>query len=243
MRVKKGQQDFNGQLRWPGLIKGHLIGRYQRFKADVRLASGEIITALCPNTGTMLTCSEPGRTVYVSRHDTPSRLLKYTWEMIEMPGSLVGINTGVPNRLVRSAIESKRIKELAGFDHIRSEVKYGSNSRIDLLLEQGDRRCFIEIKNCTLVMDGIAYFPDAVTSRGLKHLKELQKEVSKGNRAVMFYLIQRMDAREVMPARHIDPAYSLELKKAKDSGVEIMAYDVTIDLQGVSINKKLPFRL
>lgn len=243
MRVKEGPRALNAQLKWPGLIKGQLIGRYQRFKADVRLANGEIITALCPNTGAMLTCSEPGRTVYLSRHDTPSRLLKYTWELIEMPGSLVGINTGVPNRLVRLSIESGKIKELSGFDHIRSEVKYGSNSRIDILLEQGDRKCFIEIKNCTLVMDGIAYFPDAVTSRGLKHLKELQKEVSKGNRAAMFYLVQRMDAREFMPASHIDPAYAIELRKAKDSGVEILIYDVTIDLKGISINKNIPFRL
>jgi len=243
MRVKKDAGDLNGQLKWPRLIRGLLIGRYQRFKADIKLSNGEIVIAFCPNTGTMFSCSEPGRTVYISRQDIPSRRLKYTWEIIEMPGSLVGINTGVPNRLVGLSIEAGKIKELAGFDHIRSEVRYGANSRIDILLERGEQKCFVEIKNCTLVMDGIAYFPDAVTSRGLKHLKELQKEVSKGNRAVMFYLVQRMDAGEFMPASHIDPAYSLQLKKAKDFGVEILAYDVNIDLEGISINKKLPFRL
>jgi sugar fermentation stimulation protein A len=243
MRVKKEIEDLSGQLKWPDLIKGSLIGRYQRFKADVRLSNGEIVTALCPNTGRMLTCSEPGRTVYLSYHDIPSRRLKYTWEMIDMPGSLVGINTGVPNRLVKLSIETGKIKELSGFNSIRSEVAYGTNSRVDILLERDGKKCFVEVKNCTLVMDGIAYFPDAVTSRGLKHIKELQKEVFKGNRAVMVFFVQRMDAGEFRTASHIDPAYSLELEKAKDSGVEILAYDVTIDLKGISINKKLPFRV
>jgi sugar fermentation stimulation protein A len=243
MRVKEEIEELSSQLKWPNLIKGSLIDRYKRFKADVRLSDGKTVTVLCPNTGTMLTCSEPGRTVYISYHDIPSRRLKYTWEIIEMPGSLVGVNTGVPNRLVKLSIEAGKIRELSGFDTMRSEVRYGINSRIDILLTRGEQKCFIEIKNCTLAMDGIAYFPDAVTSRGLKHLKELQKEISNGNRAVMFYLVQRMDAREFRPARHIDPEYSLELKKAKDSGVEILVYDVTIDLKGISINKKLPFRL
>ena len=243
MRVKKEPEDLTGQLKWPDLIRGSLIGRYQRFKADVRLVNGETVTALCPNTGTMLTCSEPGRTVFLSYQDIPSRRLKYTWEMIEMQGSLVGINTGVPNRLVRLSIEAGNIKELSGFYSIKSEVRYGSNSRIDILLERGEKKCFVEVKNCTLATDGIAYFPDAITARGLKHLRELQKEVSKGNRAVMFYLIQRMDAREFRPASSIDPAYGLELEKAVDSGVEVLAYDAIIDLKGISINKKLPFRL
>jgi len=244
MRINEdGRGLKRDRLKWPLLIRGSLVKRYQRFKADVTLGNREIVTALCPNTGTMLTCSEPGRTVYISYHDTPSRRLKYTWEMIEMPGSLVGINTGVPNRLVKLSIEAGKIKELSGFKRIKTEVRYGINSRIDLLLERGEKKCFVEVKNCTLVMDGIAYFPDAVTTRGLKHLKELQKEVSKGNRAVMFYLVQRMDAGEFRPARHIDPAYGLELEKAKDAGVEMLAYDVSIDLEGISINKKLPFRL
>lgn len=243
MRVKKETGHLNSRLKWPGLIKGSLIRRYKRFKADVRLKNGRIVTALCPNTGSMLTCSEPGRPVFLSRHDIPTRKLKYTWEMIEMQESLVGINTGVPNRLVRLTIEAGKIKELAGFDGIRSEVRYGDNSRIDLLLTRGGQKCFIEIKNCTLVMDRIAYFPDAVTSRGLKHLKELQREVSYGNRAVMFYLVQRMDAEEFRPANRIDPAYGRELEKALNAGVEILAYDVAIDLEGVSVNKKLPFRL
>jgi sugar fermentation stimulation protein A len=243
MRVKKEIEDLSGQLKWPELIKGSLIGRYKRFKADVRLSNGEIVTALCPNTGRMLTCSEPGRTVYISCHDIPSRKLKYTWEIIEMPDSLVGVNTGVPNRLVKLSIEAGKIKELAGFDSIKPEVRYGTNSRIDILLMRGEQKCFVEIKNCSLVTDGIAFFPDAVTSRGLKHLGELQRELNNGNRAVMFYLVQRTDAVEFRPATHIDPAYGKELEKAVDAGVEILVYDVSIDLEGISINKRLPFKV
>jgi len=243
MRVKKERRGPSGRLEWPRLVKGTLLKRYQRFKADVLLDDGKTVTALCPNTGSMLTCSEPGRTVYISCHDKPSRKLKYTWEMIEMPGSLVGINTGVPNRLVKLSIETGRIKELTGFDSIRPEVGYGIGSRIDILLEGKGQRCFVEIKNCTLVKDAIAYFPDAVTSRGLKHLRELQKEVSVGNRAVMFYLVQRMDAKEFRPAVHIDPDYGNELKKAAETGVDILVYDVAIDHEGVSINKRLPFKM
>jgi len=243
MRVSKEKEDFCCNLKWPNLIKGSLIRRYQRFKADVRLVNGETVTAFCPNTGTMLSCSESGRTVYLSYHDIPSRRLKYTWEMIDMPDSPVGVNTGIPNRLVKMAIKAGKIKELSGFEIIKSEVRYGTNSRIDILLEREAEKCFVEVKNCTLVMDGIAYFPDAVTSRGLKHLKELEKEVYKGSRAVMFYLVQRMDAREFRPASHIDPVYGMELKRAMDSGVEILAYDVEIDLNCISINRKLPYRL
>ena len=230
-------------INWPELLSGKLIKRYQRFKADVKLRNGRIITALCPNTGSMLSCSEPGRTVFLSRQNRPERKLKYTWEIIRMPTSLVGVNTGVPNRLVKAAVKANKIPELSGFDRIRSEIKYGKNSRIDLLLEKGEEKCFIEVKNCTLIEDSIAGFPDAVTIRGLKHLKELQREVSFGNRSVMFYLVQRMDARAFRPARHIDPDYAIELEKAVKKGVEILVYDVILDLKGISLNRKLPFDL
>ncbi|MBN2126307.1 MAG: DNA/RNA nuclease SfsA [Deltaproteobacteria bacterium] len=222
-------------MKWPGLVEGTLVRRYQRFKADVKLRNQHLVTALCPNTGSMLSCSEPGRTVYLSRQNRPGRRLKYTWEMIEMPGSTVGINTGVPNRLVREACEQGEIPELTGYDGIRPEVRYGVNSRIDLLLVRGEERCWVEIKNCTLVEKGAACFPDAVTSRGLKHLVELQRQVRSGDRAVMFYLVQRMDAGVFRPADSIDPVYGLELRKAARNGVEILAYDVRIDRQGVEL--------
>ncbi len=228
------------RIKWPNLIQGTLIKRYKRFMADVKLRNGHVVTAHCPNTGSMLECSEPGRKVYLSRHNNPKRKLKYTWEMIEMPGSLVGTNTMVPNKLVKASTEAGKVPELEGFDSIRPEVKYGQNSRIDRLLENGDCRCLVEIKNCTLVMDGVALFPDAVTSRGLKHLVELQDQVRMGNRSVMFYLVQRMDATLFRPADHIDPAYGRELRRALKNGVEIVAYDVFLDLEGIRLNRAVP---
>jgi len=240
---EKGGPPGKAVLKWSRLIQGTLIRRYKRFKAEVRLRNGHRVTAFCPNTGSMLGCSEPGRTVYLSRHNHPGRKLKYTWELIAMPSSLVGINTGVPNRLVKQAVAAGEVPELSGFEGIRSEVNYGNRSRIDLLLESGCSKCYVEIKNCTLVEEKTAYFPDAVTERGLKHLRDLQAEVRSGNRAVMFYLIQRMDAEVFSPADHIDPAYGKELRKAVKAGVEILAYDVNLDLSGIRLNRSIPHRL
>ena len=231
------------RLKWPRLIEGILIKRYKRFMADVKLRNNHVVTAHCPNSGSMTACAEPGRPVYLTRHNKPSRRLKYTWEMIRMETSLVGVNTLVPNRLTEAAVKAGDIPELSGYETIRREVKYGGNSRIDLLLKRGTERCFVEVKNCTLVTEGLACFPDAVTSRGLKHLVELQKQVEKGHRAVMFYLIQRMDANRFEPADHIDPAYGEELRKAASNGVEVLVYDVKIDLEGIRLNRPVPFLL
>ncbi len=230
----------DGTLRWPRLIQGRLVRRYKRFMADIRLRNNHLVTAHCPNSGSMLGCSEPGRPVYISRSNNPTRRLKYTWEMIEMPTSLVGINTLVPNRLVKASIEAGIIGELRGYGHVRSEVRIGKNSRIDLVLSSKDSNCFVEVKNCTLVEKATAYFPDAVTSRGLKHLHELQEVVKQGHRAVMFFLVQRMDAEEFSPADHIDPAYGRGLREAVDMGVELLAYDVTIDLKTIALRRALP---
>jgi sugar fermentation stimulation protein A len=163
--------------------------------------------------------------------------------MIEMPTSLVGVNTWVPNLLVKESIIRKKIRALRGYETIRTEVRYGQNSRIDLLLEKGEHRCFVEVKNCTLVEDGIAYFPDAITSRGLKHLVELQEELRKGSRCVMFYLVQRMDAKGFRPADHIDPVYGEELRRAVRNKVEILVYDVFLNLDGISLKRQLPCEL
>jgi sugar fermentation stimulation protein A len=161
-----------------------------------------------------------------------------------MPESLVGVNTLVPNRLAAEAIEAGGVESLNDYSQIRREVKAGDNSRIDLLLTKGDSdRCYVEIKNCTLVEDSIAYFPDAVTSRGLKHLGELQKLVSSGSRCVMFYLIQRTDAELFKPADQIDPEYGRELRRAVRRGVEILVYDVCIDLEAIRLNRKMPYKL
>ena len=231
-------------LTWPKLIPGTLLKRYKRFLADVRLEKGETVTAHCPNTGSMKTCCEHGRPVYLSYHPHPKRKLKYTWQLIEMADSLVGINTGIPNRLVQKSIRDGRIEELSGYDDVISEVKTSSHSRIDLLLQkEGKKKCFVEIKNCTFVEEGVAAFPDAVTDRGLKHLVELQNLLSKGSRCVMFYLIQRMDAAVFKPADRIDPAYGRMLRQAVRNGVEIMAYDVSIDLKTIILNRKIPLMI
>ncbi len=231
-------------LAWPELIPGILVKRYQRFKADVKLADGKMVTAHCPNSGSMRECCEPGRPVYLSFHDNPKRKLKYTWELIEMPTSIVGINTLVPNRLVAESIEAGLVSGLNGYDNITREVKTSDNTRLDMLLSSEDgNRCYVEIKNCTLVNEGIAYFPDAVTSRGLKHLVELSSFVSKGFRCVIFYLIQRMDAKTFQPADHIDPAYGKALRQAHKHGVEILVYDTQINLKTISLNEKIPYKL
>ena len=228
-------------LTWPELIPGVLLKRYKRFLADVKLETGEVVTAHCPNTGSMKGCSEPGRTIYLSSHNNPKRKYQYTWELIAMPTSLVGVNTMVPNRLVFKSIDQKLIPELSRYNHIQREVKIGEHSRIDLMLtDDGDERCYVEIKNCTLVNETIAQFPDAVTSRGLKHIIELENLVKAGHRCMMFYFIQRMDALMFRPANHIDPEYARRLRQAVEKGVEVLAYDVQIDLQGIELNKKIP---
>jgi sugar fermentation stimulation protein A len=231
-------------LVWPPLVAGTLVRRYKRFLADVKLEDGRTVTAHCPNTGSMRSCSEPGRRVYLSVHDNPKRKYPYTWELIQMPDALVGVNTLTPNRLVKRALARDVVAELAGFETIRSEVRFGDNSRVDLLLTgPGNRRCFVEIKNCTLVVDGTAMFPDAVTARGLKHLKELARQVDAQTRSVIFFFIQRMDAEEFRPAEAIDPAYGEGLRQAVGAGVEILAYDVDIDLVGIRLRQALPCRL
>ena len=231
-------------LRWPLLVEGTLIRRYHRFLADVVLSDGTTVTAHCPNTGSMQDCSEPGRPVYLSLHDGPRRKCAYTWELIRMPSSLVGVNTLVPNRLVRHAVACGQIPELDGYAAVRPEVRIGENSRVDLLL-QDERRgtCLVEIKNCTMVGDGIARFPDAVTARGLKHLRELAAQIGEGRRSVIFFFIQRMDAVAFQPADEVDPVYGRALREVVEAGVEILAYDVHIDLDGIRLNRRLPCRL
>lgn len=231
-------------ISWPQFIRGTLVRRYKRFLADVILEDGQAVTAHCPNTGSMQGCCEPGRPVWLSVHDNPKRKLKYTWELIQMPESMVGVNTLVPNRLVALTAVENRIPEFKGYGKVQREVKIGNHSRIDLMLSDSDLgRCYIEIKNCTLVENQTALFPDAVTARGLKHLRELQSIVSKHQHCAMFYFIQRMDAKVFKPADHIDPNYGNGLREAAASGVEILAYDVHIDLTGIRLRRKVPIEL
>lgn len=245
------QGTYSNGLILPDLKSGTLIKRYKRFLADVALDTGDMVTAHCPNTGTMKACSEPGRKVYLSFHDNPKRKYKYTWEIIEMASSLVGVNTMVPNRLVYHSIKAGRIEAFAEYDEVKSEVKVGEKHRLDLMLSKNgpnssnEHTCYIEIKNCSLVEDGVACFPDAVTVRGRNHLIELQRLAASGFRAVMFILVNRMDAKIFKPADHIDPAYGKELRKAYQNGVEIMVYDVEYDLKKgrVWLRNQIPFQL
>jgi len=243
MAEPKSSNTFKG-LIWPKLIPGTLIKRYKRFLADVKLKDGTIVTAHCPYTGSMTGCSEPGRPVYLSTHDNPKRKYKYTWELIEMPTSLVGVNTLVPNRLVFESLKAGVVPELTGYEAVDREVKINDHTRLDFVLtDHNGQRCYGEIKNCTLVNDGVAAFPDAVTARGLKHLTELEALVESGHRCSMFYFIQRMDARIFRPADHIDPEYGKGLRHAVSRGVEILVYDVYIDLKGIKLNRKIPIQL
>ncbi|MCP3926484.1 MAG: DNA/RNA nuclease SfsA [Desulfobacterales bacterium] len=231
-------------IPWQELTKGKLIKRYKRFLTDVELEDGSIVTAHCPNTGSMKTCGEPGSPVYISYHDNPKRKLKYTWELIQMPTSLIGVNTNIPNKLVKVSIETGLVEELKGYDNTKAEVKTSEHSRLDIMLsKETGEKCYVEVKNCTQVIDRVASFPDAVTTRGLKHLVELQRLVKEGTRGVMFYLIQRMDADSFEPADSIDPAYGKELRKAVKNGVEIVCYDVDINMKRIKLNKAIPIKL
>jgi sugar fermentation stimulation protein A len=229
--------------RLPPLISGILIKRYKRFLADVQIVeTGKTVTAHCPNSGSMKGCSEPGIQVFLSESNNPKRKLKYTWELIKAPGTMIGINTQVPNKLVKQAIENDLIQELSGYDKIKAEIKTSEHTRLDLLLEDiKGKKCYVEIKNCTLVENRVAMFPDAVTTRGQKHLDELEYLVSQGHRGVIFYLIQRMDATSFKPADMIDKTYAEKLKRAAGNGVEIVIRDTVIDRKTISIGKSIPF--
>lgn len=230
---------------WPPLHRGRLLKRYKRFLADVALDSGMTVTAHCPNSGRMTGCSQAGQPVYLSYDNHPKRKLQYRWELIEMPDSLVGVNTMVPNRLLADAIRTAGVPELLGYNQVRSEVAINSHTRLDLKLSApGVPDCYIEIKNCTLVEDGRAMFPDAPTLRGQKHMRELAElKRDNGMRAIVFFLVQRMDARYFTPADTIDAEYGRQLRRAVAQGVELIAYDTEIDLQRIRLRRPLPCRL
>lgn len=234
-------------MKFPSpLIRGTLIKRYKRFLADVMLESGDVVTAHCANPGSMMGLAEPGSTVWLSTSTNPKRKLKFSWELIEVDlgqgPTLVGINTSHPNPLVAEAITSSSIKELTGYPALRREVKYGVNSRIDILLEKEDlSRCYVEIKNVHLMREsGLAEFPDSVTARGAKHLGELSQMVVEGHRAVMVYLIQRADAETFSLARDIDPAYGAAFDEAMKAGVEALAYSCRLTQEGIKISQRIP---
>lgn len=218
------------------LVGGRLVKRYKRFLADVVLdADGREITAHCANPGSMLGLKEPGSQVWLSPSNNPKRKLKYSWEIIEADGALVGINTAHPNKLVEEAIEEGRITELSGYASMRREVKYGKNSRIDILLEgTGGGRTYVEVKNVHLMRQaGLAEFPDSVTARGAKHLGELADMVGEGHGAAMVFLVQRPDCERLSLAEDIDPAYAAAFRSARAAGVEVYAIGCDVRLDGI----------
>ena len=227
-------------MQLPPLTPGVLLRRYKRFLADMEVG-GKTITAHCPNTGSMLGCSEPGRTVHLSRHDSPKRKHSYTWELIRMDSSLVGVNTARTNAIVREALVGRNIPNLSHYDKVRSEVKLGRDSRIDLLLQgPGAPDYYLEVKNCTLVRNGAAGFPDAPSARGRKHLLELARLAQAGRPAGVLFLVQRMDARSFSPAGDIDPEYARLLRRGNELGLDVLAFDATVELSGIRIRHELP---
>lgn len=227
----------------PPLEEGLLIRRYKRFLADIETVTGETLTIHCPNTGSMLNCQAEGARVWFSRSNDPKRKLPGTWELVETPhGRLACINTGRANRLVEEALLAGVIPELAGFSALRREVAYGAeNSRADFRLTYPSGEVFVEVKSVTLGynMDCVAAFPDAVTVRGAKHLRELSALAREGARAVLLYCVNLTGIEAVRPADDIDPAYGRALREALEAGVEILAYGADVTPQAIQVTRRL----
>lgn len=226
------------------LQTGRLIKRYKRFLADVELESGENITIHCPNTGSMLHCSTPGSRVWFSHSDNPKRKYPHTWELVSVADEHVAcINTHRANALVKESLLSGDIEELSGYASVRSEVPYGEErSRIDFLLQDHTNLppCYVEVKSVTLGMgDGLGLFPDAVTSRGARHLRELMAVKAQGERAVLFFCVLHTGIHKVQPADDIDPEYGRLLREAIERGVEVMAYKADISLREIVIKNRI----
>jgi sugar fermentation stimulation protein A len=221
------------------LIKGKLVKRYKRFLADIILENGEEITAHVPNSGAMTSCIEPNCDVWISFHDNPKRKLKYTLELTKMGENLICTNTGVANKIAIEAIQNGVIKELQGYTSLKPEQKYGQNSRIDILLENENQKCYVEIKSVSLKIDDYLAFPDSITSRGTKHLNELCDMVKDGHRAVMLYVIQRTDDLPFRLACEIDKKYCEVFKEVTKQGVEVLLYQSSINYENIEINKPL----
>lgn len=231
------------------LVTGRLIQRYKRFLADVELDDGTIVTAHCANPGAMTGLNMPGLEVWLSPNRSPTAKLDWRWELVRVDGHLIGINTARPNAIVEEAIANDRIAELQGYADMRREVRYGENSRIDILLEDTNRPpCYVEVKNVHLrrpegAHPQAAEFPDSVTKRGAKHLVEMSNMVATSARAVMVYLVQRGDCDHFRIAADIDPAYASGLARAREAGVEAICYVCRIETGGIEVEGALPIVL
>ncbi len=227
-----------------GLVGGTLVRRYQRFLADVQLASGETVTAHCPNTGSMLGLNLPGSRVWLSPATNPERKLAWTWEMVEVDGTRVGVHTGRANGLVREALEAGLLPQLAGFTSCRAEARLSGRSRTDWLLTHADGPCYVEVKSVTAaVQAGTGFFPDAVSERAAKHVRELAEVVAQGARAAVVFCVQRSDVQVVRPADHIDPAFGVALRQAVSQGVELYALGATLTDEGILLDRRVDVSL
>lgn len=225
------------------ILRGRLLRRYKRFLADIELEGGEVIVAHCPNTGSLLGCKVENAPAILRDSENPERKLRYTWQTIEIDGAWVNVDTSLPNAVVAEAIGAEDIAELTGYSGLKREVKYGKNSRIDILLEREGERCYVEVKSTTLAVDGVARFPDAVTARGLKHLNELEAQVAAGDRAVIFFLVSRGDVESFAPADDIDSEYGAALRRVVQNGVEALAYSTVVEPDSIEVAKRLPICL
>jgi sugar fermentation stimulation protein A len=231
------------QQQFPSpLIRANLLRRYKRFLADVELEDGEQLTVHCPNTGAMTGCAEPGCTVWLSISDSKTRKYPHTWELVETAHGMACIHSARANQVVAEAVAVGKIAVLAGYPSLQREVKYGTGSRADLVLDGDGRRCVVEVKSVTLrLADGVGAFPDAVSERARKHLTELQSVVEAGDRAVIFFCVFHEGIRQVVPAHDIDPAYCRALAAALAAGVEAMAWAASITPEGISLDREIPF--
>ncbi|MCY4289548.1 MAG: DNA/RNA nuclease SfsA [Aestuariivita sp.] len=225
------------------LISARLIRRYKRFLADCELANGEHVTAHCANPGSMMNLTDPGTQVWLEPNENPKKKLKFGWRLTQLGDHLVGVDTSVPNRILRHAFEARQVSELAQYSIVKPEVRFGDHSRIDFLLTHPSHRdAYVEIKSVTLSRSAtVAEFPDAVTARGTRHLNELTTIAKSGDRAVIFFLMQRTDCSRVTVATDIDPLYAAALEQARLAGVEILAYGTHITLSGIELSKRIPF--
>jgi sugar fermentation stimulation protein A len=224
------------------LVPARLIRRYKRFLADCTLEDGTEVTAHCANPGSMMGLAEPGMRIWLEPNDDPKRKLNYGWRLVDHEnGHFTGVDTALPNRAVKAALEARAIRPLAAYATVRAEVKYGENSRIDFLLtEPGQPDAYVEVKSVTLSrQDGLAEFPDSVTKRGTKHLAELAQMAREGHRAVLLYLVQRTDCTAFQVARDIDPAYAAAFAKARAAGLETLVIGTHISPKGVDLAESL----
>jgi sugar fermentation stimulation protein A len=226
------------------LVRGVLVRRYKRFLADVMLEDGREVTAHCANPGAMLGLNAPGQTVWLEPNDDPRRKLRFAWRLVELGGGhFAGIDTAAPNRIVAEALAAGAVPALAAYRAIRPEVRYGTASRVDFLATSpGLPDAFVEVKNVHLRRAGDwAEFPDCVTARGAKHLRELAAVAQAGARAVMLYVVQRTDCGRVRLAEDLDPTYAASFRAARAAGVEAIAHATRIDLRGLRLDRALPF--